>query len=353
MPAAPVPRDLIVEKVRSALVEARDAGVLNLETLPDIAVERPANPEHGDFATSLPLRLAKSHRVNPLKIAEDLASRIDPGQEVKEVWAAPPGFVNFRLNDAWLVSQVESILQAGKDYGKRAVGTGSKALVEFVSVNPTGPVHVGHTRGAVIGSTLAAVMEAAGYDVTREYYVNDAGSQMETFYASVLSRYEEALGKDSEFPANGYRGEYVRDLAREIIDEHGDRFLSLEREEALRELGAIGREKMVEPHQGGPRTDRRQIRQLVLRRDSVRHWGIRCGDGTPQGWRARGRTGRGPVVQLHGPGRGQGQRAGEVHRGAHLLCLRHCLPPQQISSKGIRPVHQYLGSGPPGPCSKG
>ena len=246
MTAAPVPRDLIVEKVRSALVEARDAGVLNLETLPDIAVERPANPEHGDFATSLPLRLAKSHRVNPLKIAEDLASRIDPGQEVKEVWAAPPGFVNFRLNDAWLVSQVESILQAGKDYGKRAVGTGSKALVEFVSVNPTGPVHVGHTRGAVIGSSLAAVMEAAGYDVTREYYVNDAGSQMETFYASVLSRYEEALGKDSEFPANGYRGEYVRDLAREIIDEHGDKFLSLEREEALRELGAIGREKMVE-----------------------------------------------------------------------------------------------------------
>ena len=245
MPAAPVHRDLIVEKVRTALAEARDAGVLNLETLPDIAVERPANPENGDFATSLPLRLAKSHRVNPLKIAEEIASRIDTGREVKEVWAAPPGFVNFRLDDAWLISQIESILQDGNDYGKCTVGQGRKVLIEFVSVNPTGPVHVGHTRGAVLGSSLASVMEAAGYDLTTEYYVNDAGSQMENFYASVLSRYEEVLGKDSEFPANGYRGDYVRDLAQEIVDEHGDSFLSMPRDDALRQIGAISREKMI------------------------------------------------------------------------------------------------------------
>ncbi len=224
--------------------------------------------------------------------------------------------------------------------------------MEFVSVNPTGPVHVGHTRGAVIGSSLAAVMEAAGYDVTREYYVNDAGSQMETFYASVLSRYEEALGKDSEFPANGYRGEYVRDLAREIIDEHGDKFLSLEREEALRELGAIGREKMVE-------LIREDLEQIGVRFDNWFSEGTLFDTGEydavmgllKDGGHVVEREGA-PVVQLHGPGRGQGQRAGEVPRGAHLLCLRHCLPPQQISSKGIRPVHQYLGSGPPGPCSK-
>ena len=238
-------RDLIVEKVQQAVENARKEGVLHLDTLPPIGVEHPANPQHGDFATSLPLRLSRATRIDPMKIAEELVRFISPGDEVDQVWAAPPGFVNFRLRDEWLARQVEPIREAGKSYGAVEQGHGRKVVVEFVSVNPTGPVHVGHTRGAVLGSTLATVLEAAGHSVTREYYVNDAGSQMEAFYGSVYARYMQALGYEAELPPNGYVGDYVLDLAKEIISEEGNRFISLGQEDAIRELGAIAREKMV------------------------------------------------------------------------------------------------------------
>ena len=238
-------RDLIVEKIQVAIEEARREGILHLDTLPPIAVEHPSNPQHGDFATSLPLRLARATRVNPMKIAEELVKLISPGEEVAEVQAAAPGFINFRLRDEWLVKQVEAIREAGGSYGTMDAGAGEKVIVEYVSVNPTGPVHVGHTRGAVLGSALARIMAAAGYSVTREYYVNDAGSQMDAFYASVYARYKQALGREAELPANGYRGDYIMDLAREIIAGEGDRFLHVPQEDALREIGKISREKMV------------------------------------------------------------------------------------------------------------
>ena len=239
-------RDLIVAKVQSALDEARSGGVLHLDTVPPIAVEHPANPDHGDFATSLPLRLARATRINPMRLAEDLVGLIPPGEEIEEVWAAAPGFINFRLRDEWLAGQVERIREVGQGYGSVSTGSGQSVIVEFVSVNPTGPVHVGHTRGAVLGSTLARVMEAAGYSVTREYYVNDAGSQMEAFYGSVLARYQQALGKEAQLPANGYVGAYVMDLAKEIVEEEGDRFLASDSEDAPEDLGRIAREKMVQ-----------------------------------------------------------------------------------------------------------
>ena len=226
--------------------EARSGGVLLLETLPPIAVEHPSNPQHGDFATSLPLRLARATRISPMKIAEDLVRFVSPGQEVDQVWAEAPGFINFRLRDEWLVGQVETIREAGKDYGNLEVGSGQRVIVEFVSVNPTGPVHVGHIRGAVLGSTLARVLEAAGYSLTREYYINDAGSQMDAFYGSIYARYKQVLGQEAELPPNGYMGSYVTDLAREIEAEQGDRFLAMSQEDALRELGRIGREKMIQ-----------------------------------------------------------------------------------------------------------
>ena len=238
-------RDLIVDKVRAAVEEARGAGVLSLDTLPDIAVERPSNPEHGDFASSLPLRLARATRISPIVMAEELVKLVPPGEEVDRVWAAPPGFINFRLRDGWLAGQVEAIRDAGAAYGDVLLGQGRSVIVEFVSVNPTGPVHVGHSRGAVLGSTLARVLAAAGFSVTREYYVNDAGSQMDAFYASVLARYKEALGRDASLPPGGYAGAYVADLAADILEEQGDRFLSMGEEEALQELGALGRRKMV------------------------------------------------------------------------------------------------------------
>ena len=239
-------RDLIVEKVRRAVEEAQKEGVLRLDTLPDIAVEHPSNPQHGDFATSLPLRLARATRVSPMKIAEELVRFLPAGDEVKDVWVAEPGFINFRLEDGWLVSHIEAIRSAGRTYGDVDVGAGQTVIVEFVSVNPTGPVHVGHTRGATLGSCLARVLEAAGYSVTREYYVNDAGSQMDAFYASIYTRYKQALGQEAELPPGGYLGAYVGDLASSIADEEGDRFLAASEEEALRALGKIAREKMLD-----------------------------------------------------------------------------------------------------------
>jgi arginyl-tRNA synthetase len=227
------------------VAQARRDGVLPIETTPDIEVERPAKAEHGDFATNLPLRLARATRLNPLKLAETLAGYIPPAGEVDRVVVAPPGFINFYLRDRWLQEQVETVRRAGDQYGRVAVGQGRPVMVEFVSVNPTGPVHVGHTRGAVLGSTLANVLDAAGYAVTREYYVNDAGSQMEAFYRSVYARYQQALGVAAELPANGYVGQYVADLAQEIVQSHGRRFLDLDEAIAIKEIGDLGREKMV------------------------------------------------------------------------------------------------------------
>ena len=239
-------RDLIVDKIERALDAARTEGVLHLDTLPPVAVERPSNLEHGDFATSLPLRLARATRISPMKIAEELVKFVAPGEEVEQVWAAPPGFINFRLRDRWLAGQVEVVREAGQGYGSVEVGSGQRVIVEFVSVNPTGPVHVGHTRGAVLGSTLATILDAAGYSVTREYYINDRGSQMDAFYGSIYARYKQVLGQEAELPANGYVGSYVTELAREIVAGEGDRFLAMSEEDALRELGRIARERMVQ-----------------------------------------------------------------------------------------------------------
>ena len=249
MSAAPL-IDGIRSLVSEAVETARTDGVVRLETTPDIQVEHPGNPEHGDFATNLPLRLARATRINPLELAQALVARIPESEPVAAVEAAPPGFINFRLKDSWLQQQVEVVRQAGASFGNIDYGGNRRVMVEFVSVNPTGPVHVGHTRGAVLGSALANVLEAAGYDVTREYYVNDAGSQMDAFYRSVLARYRQSFGKDAPMPSNGYMGEYITELAQEIVGAEGERFLSQpdgtgEYQRAVREIGDLGREKMV------------------------------------------------------------------------------------------------------------
>ena len=244
MSAVPLIDD-IRRLVTKAVETARSKGVLRLETMPDIHMEHPGNPEHGDFATNLPLRLARATRIKPLDLAQTLIDHVPDSPPVARVEAAPPGFINFHLKDSWLQQQVETVRQAGATYGNVDSGGNRRVMVEFVSVNPTGPVHVGHTRGAVLGSALANVLEAAGYQVTREYYVNDAGSQMEAFYRSVLARYRQSFGQDAAMPSNGYMGDYITELAQEIADAEGDRFLSQPDEQAVREIGDLGREKMV------------------------------------------------------------------------------------------------------------
>ena len=247
----PLVKDIIHNMVAAAIEQARAEGVLQLEAAPNIQIERPSNPTHGDFATSLPLQLARTTRINPVNLAEMVVQRVPGAVELERVETSPPGFVNFYLNNSWIQQQVDAIRQAGPEFGNVDAGRGQRVMVEFVSVNPTGPVHVGHARGAVMGSTLANTLRAAGYDVTREYYVNDAGNQMDAFYRSVYARYQQVLGQDAEMPANAYVGDYVKSIAQEIIDSAGDRFLPERRaepdeEQAIREIGGLAREKMIE-----------------------------------------------------------------------------------------------------------
>jgi arginyl-tRNA synthetase len=235
----------IIELLAAAASKAQESGKLPSVAVPEITIEHPQNPAHGDYASSLPLKLARAIGTSPLAIAETLVGLISPAPEVESVTVAPPGFINFTLKDAWLTQQVDSILPAGESYGNIDLGQASRVQLEFVSVNPTGPLHVGHGRGAILGNTLANTLAAAGYRVEKEYYVNDAGSQMDAFYRSLYARYQQALKVDAGMPADGYLGDYIVDLAKEIIADEGDKFLSLPEKEAISEIGKLGLAKMI------------------------------------------------------------------------------------------------------------
>ena len=231
-------KDTISDMLSEALRRAQADGALPALERQDPAVERPQNQDHGDYASSLPLKMARSARMSPLAIAEILRDRLPDQDEIASVTIAPPGFVNFALDPRWIMRQTGNILAAGDTFGQSASGAGVTVQVEFVSVNPTGPVHVGHGRGAIQGSAVANLLEATGHTVQREYYVNDAGSQMDNFFESLHARYLEALGRDAEFPTEGYHGAYLIELGQELAAEHGERFV--EGAESARELGEIG-----------------------------------------------------------------------------------------------------------------
>lgn len=210
--------------MRGSIHRAQENGALPSFAEVEIVIEHPQNPEHGDYASNVALRLARSARMNPLKIASTLAPLIAEDRRISAVEAAPPGFLNFTLDSGWLAQQVGLILEQPNTYGSSQIGNGVRVQLEYVSANPTGPIHVGGGRGAILGSTMANLMSAAGYDVQREYYVNDAGSQMLAFYGTLSARYLEALGQPAEIPTDGYVGAYMIDLAKSIVDEHGDEF---------------------------------------------------------------------------------------------------------------------------------
>jgi len=230
----------LAKALEQAVTQAQQEGELAVTTLPEVIVERPQNLEHGDYASSLPLKLARAADITPQAIAEKILEFLPPLPEVSRIVVVAPGFVNFKLSSEWLTKQVAAILDAGDSYGNIDLGSGKSVQVEFVSVNPTGPLHVGHGRGAVMGSTLANVLSAAGYAVEKEYYINDAGSQLDAFNRSLYARYQQCLGVNAEMPSDGYLGSYMVDLAGKIVDKEGKRFLEMSGEAALRELGAIG-----------------------------------------------------------------------------------------------------------------
>jgi arginyl-tRNA synthetase len=232
--------------LQQAAIEAQREGNIVTTAVPEIVIEHPQNPEHGDFASGLPLKLARTMKMPPLTIAEKVVKHMSPPPEIGKVAIAPPGFINFTLRDDWLAKQVESILTADESYGNLTLGKGSHIQIEFVSVNPTGPLHVGHGRGAVLGSTLANILTAAGYSVEKEYYLNDAGSQIDAFARSLYARYQQCLGRKVNLPPDAYLGNYMIDLAKEIAEGEGDKFLALPQEEATSELTEIGLVKMIQ-----------------------------------------------------------------------------------------------------------
>ena len=236
----------ISQLVRAAIDTAQSRDGLPSMSIDDLSIERPQKAENGDFSCSLAMKLARPMRMNPRAIGAAIMNALPESDLVGRVWLAGPGFINFALADDWLAAQVDSVIEQGESYGDSRTRPDESIQVEFVSVNPTGPVHVGHARGAVLGSALANVLAAAGYHVQREYYVNDAGRQMELFYETVYVRYLQACGREAKVPDEGYLGDYMFDVARQIKLDHGERFLHMPPEAAIAEIGDIGLEAMVD-----------------------------------------------------------------------------------------------------------
>lgn len=235
----------LAELVKQAIRNAQRAQALPAFDLPEVSIERPSKKEWGDYATSLPLKLARDAKRAPIQIAQALAANFPQDNAVARADAAPPGFVNITLSDAWLASQVETILDEGANFGNLEPARRERIQVEHVSVNPTGPMHVGSGRNGAIGDTLANILQAAGHEIQREFYINDNGTQVRQFGRSLYATYAQALGLDEKIPEDGYRGSYIVTMGKEFAAQCGEKFQQLPRGQAERELGRLGIEKVV------------------------------------------------------------------------------------------------------------
>ncbi len=240
-----------LEKYVAAALEdlARDRGIQG-ESLPEAFMERPRREGQGDWSTNVAMQGAKVFGEPPRKIAEALVERIPTGKEsgIEKLEIAGPGFINFFLSSSWGHQVLAHILQEKENYGRSDIEKGRKIQIEFVSANPTGPLHVGHGRGAVVGDVTASLLEYVGWEVEREYYVNDAGLQMEILGRSVQARYFELFGtlQEAPFPENGYKGTYIYDLARKIHEQKGDALLAQPLEETLPCFSTFAKDELLE-----------------------------------------------------------------------------------------------------------
>lgn len=233
--------NIALEKVK-ALMEEKGID----REIPCFVVERPKEEGYGDFATNAPFLLAPLFRKSPKEIASELTEKLSGERLFEKVEPGGAGFINFFLSkQAWSQELVE-IYQKGKDYGKLDLGKGLKVQIEFVSANPVGPMHIGHGRWAAIGDSLARIFEKAGYSVQREFYINDAGRQMDLFAESVACRYSELHGEKVEFPEEGYRGAYIREIAKEIADKFGSKYMELPYEKRKEEFKEIAYQMVLE-----------------------------------------------------------------------------------------------------------
>jgi arginyl-tRNA synthetase len=251
-------RDDIQQTIANALSAAQAAGRLPAFELPPIEIARPKQAEHGDYSSNVAMVVAAAIRkaaesaaqegqpkppaVPPRDIAQAIADFIAPGGLVGAVEVAGPGFINIRLAASWLQQQPAVVVQAREQFGNIERGRGRRWQVEFVSANPSGPIHYGGARNAVLGDAMANVLEAAGYTVQREFYVNDAGTQFELFAATLYARYLQLCGRDEPVPAEGYQGEYMIGYAQQVLDAEGTRFVDMPRSSAIEAIKPLGKE---------------------------------------------------------------------------------------------------------------
>lgn len=230
-------KELLVQTLQRCYSE----GSLHSGLIPEIVLDVPGRPEHGDFATNLAMVLARGEKKAPRQVAEILRDAFGDGDGLCDrVEIAGPGFINFFLARRCWYGVLDQVTRQGGGYGRSRIGAGRRVQVEFVSANPTGPLHIGHGRGAATGDAVAAVLEAAGYDVQREYYINDAGNQVALLGRSIWLRLREVRGEKIDFPEDGYRGEYIRDIARVLQQERGEEIAALPEQEAIPACGDYG-----------------------------------------------------------------------------------------------------------------
>ena len=227
--------NILRKTIAEALTACIDKERWRLDSIPEIVIERPKNDDvNGDFSTPVAMTLASKIRMSPRKISESIISNLDKDASIIEkVETAGPGFINFFLTPATWRDEIKEIYSKNSQYGNSDYGKGKKVQVEFVSANPTGPLHVGHGRGAAIGDTIARTLKAVGFNIQKEYYINDVGNQMKTLGKSAYLRYLQLLGKKVEFPEDSYQGDYIKSIASEILKEKGDTFAEKGEEEAI------------------------------------------------------------------------------------------------------------------------
>ncbi|MCY8808245.1 arginine--tRNA ligase [Bacillus atrophaeus] len=231
-------KDVLKEEIKAAVLKA---GLAEENQIPNVILETPKDKTHGDYSTNMAMQLARIAKKAPRQIAEDIVASFDKGKaSIEKLDIAGPGFINFYMDNQYLTKLIPSVLEAEEAYGETNIGNGERIQVEFVSANPTGDLHLGHARGAAVGDSLCNVLAKAGYDVSREYYINDAGNQINNLALSVEVRYFEALGLEKEMPEDGYRGEDIIAIGKRLAEEYGDRFVKeeeSERQKFFREYG--------------------------------------------------------------------------------------------------------------------
>ena len=233
------------QKVKEAIADAVvAAGLVTREELPVFVLEVPKEKSHGDLASNAAMQLTKLAKKNPRQIAEAIIANLNTEKaSIQSAEIAGPGFINFRIDRSYLYPVIAEVVSQGEEYGRIDSGSGQRVQVEFVSANPTGSLHLGHARGAAVGDALCNVLDFAGYNVTREYYINDAGNQVANLARSIEARYKQALGQDTAMPEDGYHGEDIVGFAKALVESEGDRLLSLSDEERFNYFREYGLER--------------------------------------------------------------------------------------------------------------